>query len=111
MSASVSSAAEALDSLYGAAPSDPTVHARTGLLQAQYLHSHLRRIFLLLTHWIDPFVEYRTAVHAMGPANSIRTMSADIMRHVAMAQEAETILGGRADYPLTAVPGGIQAST
>jgi NAD-reducing hydrogenase large subunit len=99
-------AAEALDGLYGATPPASAVRVRTGLLQAQYLHSHLHRLFLLLTHWADPFIEYRAAAHSPGPARSIRNISAEIMRHVALAQEAETILGARADYPLTAVPGG-----
>jgi F420-non-reducing hydrogenase large subunit len=99
-------AAEALDSLYGASPAAWAVHVRTGLLQAQYVHSHLRRIFLLLTHWIDPFVGYRTADRTFSPARSICALSAEIMRHMALAQEAETIFGGGTEYPLTAVSGG-----
>jgi coenzyme F420-reducing hydrogenase alpha subunit len=100
-------AAAALDDLYGAAPPASAAQVRNGLLQAQYFHSHLRRIFLLLTHWVDPLIEYRAAAHCPGPARSICAVSAEIMHHVALAQEAETILGGRAEYPLTAVAGGI----
>lgn len=99
-------AAEALDNLCGARPPASAVNVRKGLLQAQYFHSHLRRIFMLLTHWFDPLTDYRTAARCLVPVRSICEMSAEVMRHVALAQEAETILGGRAEYPLTAVAGG-----
>jgi NAD-reducing hydrogenase large subunit len=80
---------------------------RAALLQAQFYTAHLRRLFFLMTSWSHPFSDFhqsRRAAHQ--PQKSTRALE-EMMHHLALAQEAETILGGRHDHPLTAVAGGV----
>jgi coenzyme F420-reducing hydrogenase alpha subunit len=100
-------AALALDRLFQVEPPEMAKNMRTALLQAQCYAAHLRKIFFLLTIGQDPFADFRTAGRgALQPKVSKRILER-IMHHAALAQEAEDILGGRRDYPLSAVAGGV----
>jgi len=98
--------AMALDRLFNVDPPQLAQNMRAALLQAQFYTAHLRRLFFLLTNWNDPFSAFHTtdgSVHQpIKPPHRLEEM----MHHLALAQEAEAILGGRHDHPLTAVAGG-----
>lgn len=100
-------AALALDRLFQVEPPELAQNMRTALLQAQYYANHLRKIFFLLTSNQDPFADFHTARRdAMPPKVSKRVLER-IMHHAALAQEAEDILGGRRDHPISVVAGGV----
>jgi coenzyme F420-reducing hydrogenase alpha subunit len=100
-------AALALDRLFQVDPPELAQNMRRALLQAQYCSAHLRKIFFLLTSRQDPFADF----HDVGRGPSRRRTSSRLLgqlaHHAALAQEAEDILGGRHDHPLTAVAGGV----
>jgi coenzyme F420-reducing hydrogenase alpha subunit len=100
-------AALALDRLFAVDPPELARNMRGALLHAQYCSAHLRKIYFLLTSRQDPFVGFHDARRAFSPARISRRMPGKIMHHAALAQEAEDILGGRHDHPLTAVAGGV----
>ncbi|MEJ2641027.1 MAG: hypothetical protein P8010_15770 [Desulfosarcinaceae bacterium] len=97
----------ALDRLFGVEPPPLAQNMRAALLQAQFYSAHLRRLSFLMSNWNRPFCDFHTAGHgvhrSLKPPRRIEKM----MHHLALAQEAETILGGRHDHPLTAVAGGV----
>jgi NAD-reducing hydrogenase large subunit len=100
-------AALALDRLFAVDPPELAQNMRRALLQAQYGSAHLRRFYFLLTSRQTPFADF----HAVG-RNASRSRTAyrligQLAHHAALAQEAEDILGGRHDHPLTAVAGGV----
>jgi F420-non-reducing hydrogenase large subunit len=100
-------AALALDRLFQVEPPELAQNMRTALLQAQYCSAHLRKFFFLMTSRQDPFADFHTSGRKPQQAkNSIRLVE-KIMRHAALSQEAEDILGGRHGHPLTAVTGGV----
>lgn len=97
----------ALDRLFNVDPPPLAQNMRAALLQAQFYTAHLRRLFFLLTNWNHPFSDFHSSgrgVHT--PLKPPRRLE-EVMHHLALAQEAETILGGRHDHPLTAVAGGV----
>jgi coenzyme F420-reducing hydrogenase alpha subunit len=100
-------AALALDRLFAVDPPELAQNMRAGLLQAQYCSSHLRQIFFLLTSRQDPFSGFHDSRRRVSSARISQRMPERIMHHAALAQEAEDILGGRHDHPLTAVAGGV----
>jgi len=100
-------AALALDRLFQVNPPDLAQNMRTALLHAQYCSAHLRKFFFLMTSIQDPLVDFRTfGRRSRLQKTSIRLVE-KIMCHAALSQEAEDILGGRHDHPLTAVAGGV----
>lgn len=100
-------AALALDRLFQVDPPELAQNMRTALLQAQYYTAHLRKFFFLMTSFQDPLADFRVSGPSSRlPKASVR-MVEKIMRHAALSQEAEEILGGRHDHPLTAVAGGV----
>jgi len=100
-------AALALDRLFQVDPPDLAQNMRAALLQAQYFTAHLRKFFFLMTSLQNPFADFRASGRSIRqPKISIRLVE-KIMHHVALSQEAEDILGGRHDHPLTAVAGGV----
>lgn len=103
-------AALALDRLFQAAPPEMAQNMRSALLQAQYCTAHLRKIFFFMTGCQCPFTEFRASGRRPGPARISRRFLEKIMHQVALALEAEEILGGRHDHPLTAVAGGVSRS-
>jgi coenzyme F420-reducing hydrogenase alpha subunit len=100
-------AAQALDRLFGVTPPEMAVNMRTALLQAQTCSAHLRTFYFLTTAFQAPFVDFRNAGRAMPDPALTQRFSETIMHHAALAQEAEDILGGRRDHPLSAVTGGV----
>jgi coenzyme F420-reducing hydrogenase alpha subunit len=100
-------AALALDRLFQVEPPELAQNMRTALLQAQYCASHLRKVFFLLSSRQDPFADYHTAGRGGSPQKVSKRALERIMHHAALAQEAEDILGGRREHPLSAVAGGV----
>lgn len=100
-------AALALDRLFQVEPPETAQNLRTALLQAQYCSAHLRKIYCLMTSCQDPFADFRISNRGFRPAGLSKRVLEKIMYQVALAQEAEDILGGRHDLPLTAVAGGV----
>mgnify|MGYP000623912120 CR=1 FL=1 len=100
-------AALALDRLFQVDPPELAQNMRRALLQAQYCSAHLRQIYFLLTSRQDPFADYHTAGRGGSPQKASKRVLERIMYHAALAQEAEDILGGRREHPLSAVAGGV----
>ncbi len=98
--------AMALDRLFGVEPPALAVNTREALLQAQFLTAHLRKLYFLLTAFENPFEDF-SSPRKKGPARATSKELDDIMKRLALAQEACAILGGRSDHPLTALPGGV----
>jgi coenzyme F420-reducing hydrogenase alpha subunit len=100
-------AALALDRSFQVTPPDLAQTMRAALLQAQYCSAHLRKIYFLVTSLQEPFADPRVSGRQDQPAKLSKRILETIMHHAALAQEAEDILGGRRDHPLTAVAGGV----
>jgi F420-non-reducing hydrogenase large subunit len=100
-------AAQALDRLFEVKPPELARHMRSALLQAQFGAAHLRKFYFLLTGCHDPLADFHVARKGALPPMISRQWLQDIARHVALAQEAEEILGGRCTHPLTATTGGV----
>ena len=98
--------AKALDRLFDVTPPPLAENVREALLQAQFLITHFRKIYFLLSSFESPFreaVSYRRESSQF----TFSLMANDIMRHLALAQEAAIILGGRNYHPINSIPGGI----
>ncbi len=100
-------AAMALDRLFQVAPPELATNMRKALVQAQFLTHHLRKLYFLISHWTNPLISIRSKAREHCALPHAFEMMRRIMTHLAMAQEAETILGGRPEHPLTAVGGGV----
>lgn len=98
--------AMALDKLFKVEPPDLAVNMREAHLQALFITHHLRKLYFFLSSTFDPFPCYRMR-QAPEPTSFPGKLLDEIMDCSALAQEAATILGGRADHPLSAVPGGV----
>lgn len=99
--------ARVLDNLFDVEPPPMALNMRAGLLLAQYFTSHLRKLYFLLSNRVNPFEDFRTAERRHRHMKSVHWMLNDIMHHLTLTQEAEVILGGRNDHPLSAVAGGV----
>lgn len=99
--------AMALDKLFKVEPPDLAVNMREAFLQAQYVRHHLRKLYFLLSSPANPFRVYSPRQTPAVSSHVPPQVLDEIMHCVAVAQEAATILGGRADHPLSAVPGGV----
>jgi coenzyme F420-reducing hydrogenase alpha subunit len=97
----------ALDRLFQVEPPPLAENMRSALLQAQFYSAHLRRLFSLLTSRSTPFSDFHAVGHGVHQRSKPPRQLEALMHHLALAQEAETILGGRHDHPLTAVAGGV----
>lgn len=100
-------AALALDRLFQVDPPELAQNMRAALLQAQYCSAHLRKIFFLLTSRQEPFADFHAVSRGFNLPGISRRLLEKLMHQLALAQEAEDILGGRHDHPLTAVAGGV----
>jgi coenzyme F420-reducing hydrogenase alpha subunit len=100
-------AALALDRLFQVEPPELAQNMRKGLLQAQYCSAHLRKIFFLLSSQQAPFAGFHDVDRGPSQRQISKRLLEKLMHHAALAQEAEDILGGRHDHPLTAVAGGV----
>jgi F420-non-reducing hydrogenase large subunit len=100
-------AALALDRLYDVTPPDLARHLREALLQGYFFRHHIRKLYFLLSAFGKPFAPERgprsRAVRLPVPHQILE----EAMQALGLIQEAATILGGRCDHPLTAVPGGV----
>ena len=97
----------ALDRLFNVEPPPLAQNMRTALLQTQFYTAHLRRLFFLLANQDNPFSDFHPIVRDVHQPLGSLHLHKEIMHHLALAQEAETILGGRQDHSLTAVAGGV----
>ena len=99
--------AMALDRLFNVEPPQLAANMREALLQSLFFTHHLKKLYFLLSETTDPFLSYPIRVIS-GSGSAIPHRLLDrIMDHVALSQEASTILGGRADHPVSALPGGV----
>ncbi len=99
--------AMALDKLFKVEPPDLAVNMREAFLQAQLLRHHLRKLYLLFSSPSVPFKAYNPRLTPAADSHVSQQIIDEVMDCVALAQEAATILGGRADHPLSAVAGGV----
>lgn len=99
--------AMALDRLFGVRPPEAAQNMRKALLQAQILRHHAKKLFFLVSSCVDLFSNprgpRRRREHSQVPSHVL----GDTIHLASLAQEAGTILGGRFDHPVTAVPGGM----
>ena len=101
-------AARLLDRLFDVEPPDNAVNMRDALGQALTMVHHLRKLHVLAIDPDHPFPDHHKTARP-GGRRAARThqLTETVMRTLAMAQEAATILGGRSDHPLTCVAGGV----
>jgi F420-non-reducing hydrogenase large subunit len=98
--------AKALDRLFDVTPPSLAENAREALLQTQFISGHFRKLYFLLTAIESPFKDSHSSRRGTSQV-TVSHIAENIMRHLALAQEAAIILGGRNDHPLTSLPGGI----
>ena len=60
-----------------------------------------------MTSCQDPFADFHSIAPGISRPLISKRVLENIMHHAALAQEAENILGGRHDHPLTATAGGV----
>lgn len=96
--------AMALDHLFGVEPPPLAIHLREALRQTLFFEHHLRKLYFFLASRLASFnpIEGKR-VHAFPDHPVLK----EVMNHLALSQEALTILGGRPNHPLCAVAGGI----
>ncbi len=99
--------AMALDRLFQVQPPALATHMRDALLHTQFVTSHLRKLYFYLCSVENPFLTYPTREVAGKRSIVPHRLLDRVMDHVALSQEAATILGGRPDHPVSAVPGGV----
>lgn len=96
-----------LDRLFNVEPPPPAVHMREALLRIQFFKHHIRILWLLLSSSENPFRQ-TGRIRRPGRTEGLPLhVLEEIKHHEALAQEAETILGGRPDHPVAAVAGGV----
>lgn len=99
--------AMALDRLFGVDPPPIALNMREALFHNLFYENHLKKIYSLLSFWINPLLGPVFPGGAVkGPGSSPHILE-EIMRHVSLSQEATAILGGRSDLPISAVAGGM----
>lgn len=89
--------AAALDRLFGVEPPAAAMNMREALLKSFFIQNHLRKIYFLLSLRSSPLLAESASSDMLG----------EIMNHISLIQEAASILGGRPDHPVCAVPGGM----
>jgi F420-non-reducing hydrogenase large subunit len=102
--------AAALDRLFGVEPPPAAVNIREALLNTFFIHNHLRKIYFLLSFQSSPLLPQSSAEGFSKGTSHSADMLGDIMNHISLIQEAASILGGRPDHPVCAVPGGMGRS-
>jgi F420-non-reducing hydrogenase large subunit len=97
----------AMDNLFEVEPPPLAVNMREALLQTLFFANHLRKIYFLISSRFNPLLF--PLLQENGPSGDQPSphILDEIMGHVAIAQEAVTILGGRPDHPLSAIVGGV----
>ncbi len=100
--------AMALDHLFGVEPPPMAVHLREALRQTLFFENHLRKLyFFLASRLVSPNPIEGKRINTFPPDHHVLE---DVMNHMALSQEALTILGGRPSHPLCAVAGGVSRS-
>lgn len=97
----------ALDNLFAVEPPPLAVNLREALLQALFFENHLRKIFFLISSRYNPLLSTTVQETLPDHLHPFPHILDEIMAHVSLAQEAVTILGGRPDFPLSAIAGGV----
>jgi len=97
----------ALDKLFGVEPPPMAVNMREALLQTLFFENHLRKIYFFISSQFNPLLPPIFQGMATKGFQSSPHILDEMMSHVALSQEAVTILGGRPDHPLSAVAGGV----
>ncbi len=97
----------ALDNLFGVEPPPMAVNMREALLQTLFFENHLRKFYFLISAGFNPFLSSASRGKGTEGFQSSPHILDEIMGHIALAQEAVAILGGRSDHPLCAVAGGV----
>ena len=101
-------AARLLDRIFEVEPPENAVNIREALGQALTLVHHLRKLYLLVIDPDHPFPDHHQTARRDGRrAARTQRLKETIMRTLALAREAATILGGRSDHPLTCIAGGV----
>lgn len=98
--------AMALDRLFKVEPPELAVNMREAHLQTLFISHHLRKLYFFLSSSANPFQCYRMRDNQAMTSFPGQLLD-EIMDCLALGQEASTILGGRADHPVSAVPGGV----
>jgi F420-non-reducing hydrogenase large subunit len=99
--------AMALDRLFDVEPPPLALNLREALQQALFFTHHLRKLYFFLCSLEDPFLVYCLR-GSRGQRSIVSHHLLDrVMDHVTLTQEAAAVLGGRADHPVVAVPGGV----
>lgn len=98
--------AEALDRIFNVEPPPLAVNMREALLKTLFIQNHLRKIYFLLSSRSGPFLPINSDHLAKSTAHC-QALLDPIMKNISLTHEAVSILGGRQDHPLCAVPGGM----
>ncbi len=100
-------AARALDNLFGVEPPPLAQNMRESLRQALFYQHHLGKLFRLCSNQVNPFLSFRSQQNLSSDSSLSPRLLSEMMHHVALAQEAVAILGGRSSHPITAIAGGV----
>jgi len=96
-----------LDNLFGVEPPLMAVNMREALRQTLFFENHLRKFYFFISAGLNPFWPSSSQGQRTQEDHSSPYILDEIMGHIALAQDAVSILGGRSDHPLSAVPGGV----
>ncbi len=99
--------AMALDNLVGVQPPQLAVNMRSGLLLSLCIAHHLRKLYFFISSHEDPFLEFHMRGTRRQEDRIPHHLVNELVQSLDLAQEAATILGGRAHHPLSAVAGGV----
>lgn len=97
----------ALDQLFKVEPPPMAVQMREALRQTLLFEHHLRKLYFFFSARRMPSASSSLPARKTNLFPPAHELLEDIMHHVALAQEAVVILGGRPDHPLSAVAGGV----
>jgi F420-non-reducing hydrogenase large subunit len=97
----------ALDNLFRVEPPPLAVNMREALLHTLFFENHLRKFYFLISAGFNPFLPTASREKEPKGVQSSPHILDEIMGHIALSQEAITILGGRSDHPLSSVAGGV----
>jgi F420-non-reducing hydrogenase large subunit len=99
--------AVALDRLFCVEPPPAAINMREALLKTFFIQNHLRKIYFLLSFRSSPLLPQSIVEGFSQGMSHWQDMVGEIVNHISLIQEAVSILGGRPDHPVCAVPGGM----
>jgi len=97
----------AVDHLFGVEAPPMAVHMREALRQTLIFEQHLRKFYFFISSDLNPFRPSSSLTKGSGDRQSSPYLLDEIMGHIALAQDAMALLGGRSDHPLSSVAGGV----